>query len=316
MASVASFMSESKPYRFRPPDVTTVALFKSAMSGTSYGELAQRHKLSKNAVSRRVKRLAVSLCRIGEVPGLNEFTLSSLKAMQRHGAALLDALSRAQDLPTLGGETKVLGEDERWRAAARLRTHSPTAKRDEAMLHTVLCTGAWPLEIARLQVRDVLRKNGAVRLDCFIRAEVAVNAKERTVPLEDAQLVDALNAYLLERTHSTIAPPCVRHEYRGLDPLSPLFLEHGRCGFAVVETLDAKGQTRHLCRAILDHYRRIFRRAGLPWASATVARRSAAYLMAKQGADARQIGQAMGVVGLAAVKHLLGRAVCETSFNP
>jgi len=80
-----------------------------------------------------------------------------------------------------------------------IRQHSNCAKRDTALLLVLFSTAAKPLEIARLVVSDYLSEDGSVREASVLRANAAINSKERPLFFASTKVVAAVDAYLGER---------------------------------------------------------------------------------------------------------------------
>ena len=151
---------------------TSADILRSILDGCSYEALAAQYEVSRTVIERRAKQLAAELCRQGLVAGVAEHHLNSAMAMRRHAAALRQAL---HDAPIRSnGKSRAamasLSDESIDLALARLRVRSPSAERDIALLCLALSTGAWPLEVARLEVRDYLQADGRIRERSEMRA--------------------------------------------------------------------------------------------------------------------------------------------------
>lgn len=317
--------SPASPMRREQPD-TCADILRAILDGCSYETLADRYEVSRTVIERRAKQLAAQLCRQGLVAGVAEHHLNSAQTMRRHAAALRQAL---HDAPMhSGGQSRAamvsLSEEAIDLALARLRARSPSAHRDIALLCVALSTGAWPLEVARLEVRDYLQADGCIRERSEMRAEVAVNGRARPLFFSTLRTQGALDAYLAQRLPPASPCPAARSSpalsrqgtqpnsqpdtqpaYRGLDPGSRLFLADDGQGFAVIVSEGSQGAARHLCRGIQAAYQTIFRRAGLEGITITLIRHGVAHRMARLGADLEQIGLVMGVTNKAFLKQWL-----------
>jgi integrase len=191
------------------------------------------------------------------------------------------------------------------RAVAMTRQRSRCRNRDLALLLVLFSTGARPLEIARLEVRDYLAKDGSVREESMLPAQAAINGKERPLFFVSPKVIAAVDAYLEERArrgHRTLTST----NYRGLDPTSRLFLTgDGQTMPIRVRTIGNRRQFR--CGVILDIYRRIFAKAGLRRVSTLCARRTVAEKLTKQGCDVHQVGSVLGVTDPGSVRNLIQR---------
>jgi len=188
------------------------------------------------------------------------------------------------------------------RAVEQTRLRSPTPTRDVALLYVLLATGARPLEIARLEIRDYLAADGSVIEESVMRHDVAVTGKARPLFFASGKATQSIDRYLLERRQRRLG---TSHgaEFRGFEPRSRLFLSDMGAPFEIVRI----GENRYLCRGIQHAYRTIFRRTGIPGISALRARRTLAARMLERGADEEQIGTVLGIGEKRAVRDLLPR---------
>jgi hypothetical protein len=94
--------------------------------------------------------------------------------------------------------------------------------------------------------------------------------------------------------------------YRGLDPDSRLFL--GPAGEPYQITPNGEpGQKRHVCRAVLEIYRKLFRYADIKGLSTQSARLTLMSRMYARGADEDQVGVILGIADRSAVREQLPR---------
>ena len=138
--------------------------------------------------------------------------------------AILVALERFEPRAASGErQARVLSLAEVALGATRIKGRSSRPWHDLSLYYLLFATGLRPLEVARLEVRDYLGEDGAVRRETELRADVAINGKSRPLFFASHRLNDALAAYLRERQK-------LRHglgdggHYRGMDPGSRLFL--------------------------------------------------------------------------------------------
>lgn len=288
---------------------TSVAMLREVLDGATYVRVGQNHGVSRTAVERRIKTLARWLSHTIGIPGLNDGGVSFVTRLRVHRAAVLQALEtfdvhslsqRRRDRPIRAYTTEEVVE-----AAGRIRAYSSQPARDVAMFLLLFATGAWPLEVARLQVRDFLREDGEVRGASELRAEAAVNGFARPLYFKSTRLNAALSRYLGERLNGVEPPEGTA--YRGLDPDQALFLAADGQGFAIA-TYPHGDQCRYLCRPILETYRKIFRYAALPGtASARAVRTTVAARLYARGAQDKQIGLLLGIAQRSSVRQLFPR---------
>ena len=284
----------------------SIAMLKSVIGGKTYGEVAAEYGVTRTAVERRIKACALKLSREVGIEGINEGGIAFVQRLRSHHEAISAALE--QYTPGLRREKpqdRLLTDDDIAFLVHRTRMRSPCPHRDVALLYVLFSTGARPLEIARLEVRDYLNQNGYIRTESLMRAEVAVGGKARPMYFASARVNEAIDSYLAGRSsQSSKALPAEDAQYRGIAPHSQLFLTDSGTPFEIVRYGEL-GQTRFLCRGILDTYRKIFRRAGIEGLSALGARRMVAARLFERGADEDQIGEVLGIGEMKAIRQLL-----------
>jgi len=283
----------------------SIQMLKGILDGKSYVAIAHESGLSRSAVEQRVKALARELEAVVGVERVDEDDAPSVTAMRARKDNYLEALAHyhPQRAAVTGKRSRALNDQDIERAVAMIRQHSNCRKRDTALLLALLSTGAKPLEIARLLVSDYLTEDGQVREESVMRADAAINGKQRPLFFASAKVVAAIDAYLEERVRrgqGTKNPTT----YRGLDPESKLFLTGD--GHAMPIKVRSLGNRRHYrCGVILDIYRRIFARAGLKGVSALSARRTIAERLLDRGCDVNQVGAVLGLKERDSVRNLI-----------
>lgn len=284
--------------------LTSIAMLKAVIAGKTYDTVAAEHGVTRTAVERRIKALALKLSREVGIDGLNEDGLAFVQRLRNRHAAIHAALERYT--PKVTPEKRVgriLTDDDIATLVQRTKARSSCPHRDVALLYVLFSTGARPLEIARLEVRDYLNQDGTAREESVMREEVAVNHKARPLFFVSTRAQEALDHYLAERGHRH-APNVNHSHFRGLAPRDRLFLTESGEPFEIV-SYGESGQQRFLCRGILDTYRRIFRRTGIEGVSALNVRRTVAARLFERGASEDQIGEVLGISEMKAVRELL-----------
>ncbi|WP_309680199.1 P-loop NTPase fold protein [Polaromonas sp.] len=196
--------------------------------------------------------------------------------------------------PTLSCKSReacILSNEEIAQAVLRIKGRSNRPWHDIALFYVLFATGARPLEIARLEVRDYLDADGHVRRESQMRVEVAITRKPRSLYFTSTRLDEVLTLYLQERRALNLGVHTAT-TYRGLDPDSRLFLSATGEGFKVTPYGKA-GQMRFLCRPILETYDKLFRYAEIKDVSARSARRTVVSRLYERGA----LGWCMTVSG-------------------
>lgn len=288
------------------PDSTSIsmAMLKAVIAGKTYDAVAADYGITRTAVERRIKACALRLSKEVGIEGINEEGIAFVQRLRKCQAAVIAAIERYT--PTAPAERRVgriLTDDDIAFAVRKTRVRSASPQRDVALLYVLLSTGARPLEIARLEVRDYLNPDGSAREESVMRAEVAVNRKARPLFFASTKTKEALDHYLAERLRQ-MPDTEKRPDFRGLTPHSRLFLTESGEPFEIV-SYGENGQTRFLCRGILDAYRKIFRRTGLEGVSALNVRRTVAARLFERGADEDQIGEVLGISEMKSVRELL-----------
>jgi integrase len=285
----------------------SLAMLRQVLDGASYIEIARRAGVSRTLVEQRVKTVARELAVRMGVAGSAPHGPVLAAQLRRERSAYLEAIARfrLQDLPDARPRHAVLSDADIEHLVSVTRAHSKFGARDVALLYMLLGTGAKPLEVARLDVGDYLAKDGTVRVESTLRAQVAISGTARPLYFANAKLVAALDQYLAQRARAGQGAGRPG-EYRGLAPDSKLFLSADGEPMTI-RAEDHGGKLHHNCRAVLEIYRRIFRRAGLPGVSALSARRTVARRLAERGCDVEQAGKVLGITPRA-VRHLLAAA--------
>jgi hypothetical protein len=154
-------------------------------------------------------------------------------------------------------------------------------------------------------VRDYLNEDGSVRVASEMRAEAAISGRARPLYFTSTRLDAVLYQYLSERIEQGLGlgEPTA---YRGLDPHSPLFLSPAGQGFRITSYGEG-GQRRHLCRPILETYRKLFRYAELRDVTPLSVRLTLVSRLYERGADEEHVGLLLGISARSAVRELFPR---------
>src|SRR5215510_11240589 len=238
-----------------------IAMLVRVLEGTPYSVVAKEFGVGHSAVEKRVKAVERRLRHLVGVTGSDAEEPLNVHQMRALRQQYLNAIDALRNTPVV--ERKIrrqITEDDLARAAALTHRHSNCPTRDTALLYTVFATGAKPIEIARLTVRDYLTEDGVAIEEAILDQQTAFNGKPRRIFFCNRRAVHAIDAYLEERLrlgHGTRKSK----QFRGLDPDSNLFLTNDGRGLQITGRVN--GKTRHHHAVILDTYRRIFARAGL-----------------------------------------------------
>lgn len=284
----------------------SVEMLRAIVGGETYATVAAHFGVSRTAVERRIKSIAIQLIQVVGVNGLKEEGATFVRRLRLHRDAILLALARFEPSPPISARpARVLSLEEVNQGALRIKGRSNWPWHDLALYYLLFVTGLRPLEIARLEVRDYLREDGSVCRESELRAEVAINGKRRPLFFSSNRLDDVLAAYFRERLehgHGLGVPDL----YRGLDPGSRLFLSPTGEEYKITPN-GRPGQNRQVCRVLLEVYRKLFRYAGLKGLSAQTARLTVIARMYERGGDEDQVGIILGIGERSAVRELLPR---------
>lgn len=284
----------------------SIRMLMSVIDGQTYESVAINFGVSRTAVERRVKTIAVRLCQEVGIEGLNDRAVEYVGRLRQSRQAVVAAVEKF----ALGAASKVaeyepISDEQIAQAVHRLRGRSSQPSRDVALFYMALATGARPLEIARLELRDYLYADGNVRRESELRAEVTITRKARPLYFASSKLDEVLSAYLGERLAlgQGLGDPSA---FRGLDPASRLFLTSSGDPFPITP-YGAPGQLRYLCRPILETYRKVFRYAELEGTTALSVRRTFVARLYDRGADEDQVGMVLGISERRAVREQFPR---------
>lgn len=295
---------DSKDKRSRASSSTRMLM--EVLDGRTYESVALDFGVTRTAVEKRVKRLAIRLARGTGIEGVNEGSVNFIGRLRTQRGAVLDALQRFDpDIQQVSEPPRVLTAEEVALATSRIRARSPQWKRDVAMLYMLFATGARPIEIARLEVRDYLGADGHVRRQSELRPEASVFNKARPLYFSSSRLDGALTDYLAERLEHRLGAGG-DGAYRGLQPESRLFLTPEGEGFEL--TRYGANQRRLLCSQILLAYRKIFRWAELNGATPLSVRHTLVARLYGRGADEEQVGLVLGINDRWMVREMFPRA--------
>jgi integrase len=284
----------------------SIEMLKAVIDGETYDAVAARFGVTRTAVECRIKRTASQLIKTVGIDGLNDRGVLFARRLRKRRDAVMTALADFEPPRPYGPrQPRVASREEIDLALRRIERRSSRPWRDQALFYLLFATGARPLEIARLEVRDYLLADGSVNRDSTMRAEIAIGGKARPLYFASQKLDRLLALYLEERLEQGLGlgEP---GRFRGLDPCSGLFLSSGGDGFKITP-YGRPGQRRHLCSEILDTYRKLFRYSGLEGVSALSVRRTVASRLFERGADEGQVGLLLGIGQRSAVRELLAR---------
>lgn len=284
----------------------SIQMLRAVVDGATYEAVALQFGISRTAVERRIKSIAVQLTQEVGVDGLKEEGAAFVRRLRLRRDAILVALDRFTPVAPSGERpARVLSEAEVAQGALRIKGRAARTWHDLALYYLLFATGLRPLEVARLELRDYVGVDGSVCRESELRENAAINGKSRPLYFMNSRLDEALDAYFQERLkngHRLGAPG----RYRGLDPDSRLFLGPAGEPYQIMPNGEP-GQRRHVCRAVLEIYRKLFRYADIKGLSTQSARLTLMSRMYARGADEDQVGVILGIADRSAVREQLPR---------
>ena len=301
--------TRTRKHAMKPETIAKARTMLSSvlLDGLSYREAGAPFGVGRSTVERSIKSLVLEVARERGIPELDEDGLSCLPRLRQFREPVLRAVAAYTPAYPRRKRLTLLEPDEIAAGANRVRLRSENANRDVALIYVLFCTGAKPIEIARLEVRDYLNSDGSIRERSEMRPETAVNGRSRPLFFTSSRACAAVDAYLVERRRRKlgVAVPATGFDaYRGLDPSSALFLTEGGWPFEIGGR--GPNDQRETCRLMIATLRSIFKRAGWTGVTAQSARRVVARRLADKGADGAQVGEILGLSSSRAVRRLLG----------
>lgn len=266
----------------------------------SYAEVARSHGVARSSVQRSLRALVERVSEAGELPVHDPVFMMSIAGIRAHGQAVLDAAGKLKECSPYERQASITPR-ELQEAAARLRARSDNGNRDVALLYLVFSTGARPLEVARLRVRDYLAADGTSRRVSAMPDTTGGSSAGRPVYFTASRLQEAIDAYLRERALRGLGAG-KKSRYRGLNPDSPLFLTGSGGSFELKGRYESDRYIH--CPGLVALFRVIFKKAGLKGVTTRTARRQVARSLAAFGASEDQLKEVLGVATARSVRNL------------
>lgn len=283
-----------------------VKMLRAVIDGETYGAVALRLGVSRTAVERRIKSVAVQLTQAVGVDGLKEEGAAFVRRLRLRRNEILVALERFTPVAPSGERpARILSEEEVAQGALRIKGRATRTWHDLALYYLLFATGLRPLEVARLEVCDYLNGDGSVCRESALRAGAAINGRSRPLYFVNSRLDEALGVYLQERLENGHGAGTAE-VYRGLEPGSRLFMAPSGEPYPITPNGEP-GQKRYVCRALLETYRKLFRYADIKGLSTQSARLTLMSRMYARGADEDQVGVILGIADRSAVREQLPR---------
>ena len=147
--------AEQEPGRGNENAAQAIAMLRAVVDGATYDAVASRFGVTRTAVERRIKAVAARLSKEVGVEGLNAEGVAFVQRLRQHRNAILVALADFEPLAPFGPRHhRVVTSEKITQAAQRVKARSGRPWHDQSLFYMLFATGALPLEMARLEVRD------------------------------------------------------------------------------------------------------------------------------------------------------------------
>ena len=167
---------------------------------------------------------------------------------------------------------------------------SKNKDRDLCLIAMFVGTPCFVLELNRIQIGDILNKNGKLKKQFFVRCEKDSNGEDRHIYISSNALRNIIQSYLNSHKAKGEHPDY----YLGLDHEAPLF------DFSITSrAVDDK--TSYAASSLGNHIKKLLRDGGIEQPSALSGRRTFANRLHAIGMDVSYI------------HHLLGNKMLETT---
>jgi integrase/recombinase XerD len=155
-----------------------------------------------------------------------------------------------------------------------VRGYGRMPERDVALLLVLYATALGITELATITVADYMTAKGAVLRESEVRAEISLNGKRRPLFWVNARAIEALDAYLAWRVTHGHGVTTKKAAYRGLDPLSPIFLTDAGQPYALTSKTLPSGKVNYSCNTLGAYITKMHSQCGITGGSAQSARRT------------------------------------------
>ncbi|HFF3988778.1 TPA: tyrosine-type recombinase/integrase [Vibrio cholerae O1] len=164
-------------------------------------------------------------------------------------------------------------------------TQSPEPELNACLMGFFLGSGMTTLELCRIQVRDILQKNGQLTKSFTVKGEVM-----RDFYLSNLKLQNLIKSYIEKRKKDGDNPD----QYQGFDPDEAFFKRKNGDHFKIKRRDTEKGNTTYHCNALNNHIKRLLADSGIEQPSILSGRRTFAVRLKRQGVDTPTIHLMLG----------------------
>ncbi|BEI26494.1 site-specific integrase [Vibrio fluvialis] len=164
-------------------------------------------------------------------------------------------------------------------------TQTPEPELNACLIGFFLGSGMTTLEICRIQVKDIVKKNGQLTKNFTIKGEVS-----RDFYLSNIKLQNLIKGYIEKRPKDGDHPD----QYGALDPDESFFKRSNGDHFKIKRRATERGNTTYHCNALNNHIKRLLSDAGIEQPSILSGRRTFAVRLKRHGVDVPTIHLMLG----------------------
>lgn len=164
------------------------------------------------------------------------------------------------------------------------------------LLGFFLGSGMTTLEICRVQVKDVIKKNGELAKFFVVKGDV-----EREFHLSNPELKSLIKRYMKKRKIDGDHPD----QYQACNPSSPFFIRNNGDHFNVKKRESDKGAITYHCNALNNHIKRLLAESGIEKPSILSGRRTLAVRLKRHGVVEPVIHKMLGNKMLETTRRLI-----------
>lgn len=179
----------------------------------------------------------------------------------------------------------VLIEDKDKTWIFKVITQTPEPELNACLMGFFLGSGMTTLEISRIQVRDIVKKNGQLTKCFAVKGDVS-----RDFCLSNVKLQNLIKSYIKKRPKDGNHPDL----FGAFDPLEPFFKRKNGDHFKIKRRETERGNASYHCNALNNHIKRLLADAGIERPSILSGRRTFAVRLKRCGVDVPTIHRMLG----------------------
>ncbi|MBM7070920.1 site-specific integrase [Shewanella sp. 202IG2-18] len=181
-------------------------------------------------------------------------------------------------------------------------------EREKCLLVFFFASALTTLEINRIQIKDILHKNGSIRKRYEVKGEMARTAYISTRMRQD------ISPYLNWRVKNKVGLGDHPDHYLGLEPDDALFFTSQGKPFSIVRKKTTVGSDTYSCDALNRHIKKLLKDGGIESPSILSGRRTYAINLHRKGFDESHIHAMLGNKSVETTKKLLSTDPVDMSF--